>query len=220
MPHICIYQPKSFAPFPTPYSSKTFTPLVWENHQICHIQHLLLGLDASIVQFRHYLTTCSTIFSLENALHELQENWDHVFNKFITVDTVHRLQPFLVQACRHEQPPVSIITTSESDTSQPQPPFQWVRNQTVPCTTSTTPPCIPHTQHANLSLSITAPQVIHTPTLIPSTSFTCYLSTLVTYFNPCASCGAAKEHFPGCTAWDQGLQGWTGGSVTLFLALT
>ena len=71
MPPTHIYEQRSFALFPISYSSETFAPLVREDRQISHVQYLLQGQHASLACFHHYLTTCSTIFSLERTLLEL-----------------------------------------------------------------------------------------------------------------------------------------------------
>ena len=83
MPPTHLYEQRSFAPLPISYSSETFVPLVLEDHQISHVQYLLWGQHTSLARFRHYLTTCSTIFSFEQTLQELQDNWDFVFVEFV-----------------------------------------------------------------------------------------------------------------------------------------
>ena len=207
MPPIQVYEQRSFAPFPIAYSSKTFAPLVWENRQISHVQYLLRGQHASLARFQHYLTTCSTIFSLEQTLWELHNNQDHVLTEFITPDTVNRLQPFLIQTRRRMTTPISIATTTDTDSIQSQPILQQNRRHTPPIAH------IPHTHHDNAPLPVitpsTTPIVIRIPTPIPpaNTSITCYVSPLVIQFNPCASCGSADRHPPSCSVWSQSLQG-------------
>ena len=206
MPPIRVYEQWSFAPFPIAYSSETFAPLVWENRQISHVQYLLRGQHASLAHFRHYLTTCSTIFSLEQTLQELRDNQDHVFTEFVTPTTVSWLQPFLIQTRRRMTAPVSIATTSDTSSVRSQPVPQQNGRCTPPITR------IPHTLHNNAPLPITTssttPTIVRIPTPIPpaSTSVTRYVSLLITWFNPCTSCGSADGHLPGCSAWSQSLQ--------------
>ena len=97
MPPTRTFDNRSFYPFPIDYSSETFAPLVRSDRQITHVKYLLRGNPAAIARFHHYLTTCATIFSLEQTIHDLQNSRDHVFAEFVTPDVVHRLQPFLVQ---------------------------------------------------------------------------------------------------------------------------
>ena len=88
------------------------------------------------------------------------------------------------------------ITAHSSTKQKMHPPVTW----------------IPHTLHNNAPLPITTSSttltIIHVPTPIPptSTSVTCYMSPLVIRFNPCASCGSADSHLPGCSTWSQSLQ--------------
>ena len=196
MPPTCVYEQRSFAPFPIAYSSENFAPLVRENRQISHVQYLLQGQHASLACFHHYLTTFSTIFSLEQTLQELQDNQDHVFVEFIAADNIHQLQPFLVQTHHHMHAPISIATTTDTNLIQLRPASQQDRRRT-PLVTQ-----IPHTHHDNTPLPITNLVVVCIPTPIPptSTSTTRYISPLVIQFNPCASCGSADGHLPGCTA--------------------
>ena len=98
MPPVRLYQQRSFALFPITYSSELFTPYVKEDRHIGHVCHLLCDDHASLARFHHYLTTFSTIFSLKQTVRELQENCDHIFDDFVTPDTIQRLQPFLVQS--------------------------------------------------------------------------------------------------------------------------
>ena len=196
MPPIHIYRQRSFAPFSIAYSSETFASLIHENHQISHIQYLLQGQHASLACFRHYLTTCSTIFSLEQTLRELHDNRDHVFAEFVTTDTINPLQPFLIQTRRRMHAPISITTNTNTDSVQSQPASQQNRRHTPSVAQ------IPHTHHDNAPLPITTlnptPIVIHVPTSIPpaSTSITRYVSPLVIQFNPCTSCRSANGHLP------------------------
>ena len=107
MPPARTFNNRSFYPFPIDYSSESFAPLVRSDRQISHVKYLLRGNPAAIARFRHYLTTCATIFSLERAIHDLQTSRDHVFDEFITPDVVRRLQPFLIQTHRRSQAPPS-----------------------------------------------------------------------------------------------------------------
>ena len=210
MPPIHVYEQWSFAPFPIAYSSETFAPLVQENCQISHVQYLLRRQHTSLARFRHYLTTCSTIFSLEQTLWELHDNRDHVFAEFVTsrltTNTVYRLQPFLIQTRRRMHTPISIATTTDTNSTQSQPAPQQNRRRSPPVAR------IPHTHHDNVPLPVTTsnatPIIVCVPTPIPSTStsVTHYVSPLVIRFNPCTSCGSTDGHLPGCSVWSQGLQ--------------
>lgn len=193
MPPVRLYQQKLFAPFPITYSSETFAPLVKDDRHIRHVHHLLHDDQALLAQLRHYLMTYSTIFSLEQTIRELCENHDCVFNEFVTPDTVHQLQPFLVQSQRHTHPPISINTTTDSNSSRSS-----LRHNN---THSIQPPVVrlPHALHDNTLLPLYSPAPpIRPPTPIPSLSTTHYRSPLMTHFNPCATCGANTGHFPGC----------------------
>ena len=110
MPPAHTFNNRSFYPFPIDYSSETFAPLVRSDRQISHVKYLLRGQPAAIARFRHYLTTCATIFALERTLQDLQNSCDHVFTEFITPNVVHRLQPFLIQT-RHRShlPPSATV---------------------------------------------------------------------------------------------------------------
>ena len=113
MPPTRSFNNRSFYPFPIDYSSETFTPLVRSDRQIAHVQYLLRGQHATQARFRHYLTTCVTIFALEKTLQDLQSSRDYVFAEFITPDVVHCLQPFLIQTRRRLQiPPSTTIITN------------------------------------------------------------------------------------------------------------
>ena len=107
MPPVCTFDNRSFYPFPIDYSSETFAPLVRTDRQISHVRYLLRGQPAAMAHFRHYLTTCLTIFALEQTLQDLRNSRDYVFAEFITPDVVHRLQPFLIQTRCHSQVPPS-----------------------------------------------------------------------------------------------------------------
>ena len=206
MPVIRTYEQWSFAPFPIEYSSKSFAPLVRENHWISHVRYLLQGQPAALARFRHYLTTCSTIFTLEQMLQELQDNRDYVFANFVTPDVVQRLQPFLIQTCRRALAPAPIITTTDTSSTQTLPPPQQTQRHTPTVR-------LPQAQHDNLPITVTVPNVtptvVCTPTPIPpaSTSITQYVSPLVIRFNLCTGCSSATSHLPGCSDWSQGLHG-------------
>ena len=106
--------------------------------------------------------------------------------------------PTFVQSCRHMHTPISIATTTDTNSTQSR-STSW---QGRGCT----PPQIPltrrilHTHHDNTPLSITAPVVVRIPTPIPPTSITHYVSPLITQFNPCISCSSADSHLPDCMA--------------------
>ena len=91
MPPVRTFDNHSFYPFPIDYSSETFAPLVHTDQQISHVRYLLRGQPAAMARFQHYLTTCSTIFALEQTLQDLRNSRDYVFAKFVTPDVVHRL---------------------------------------------------------------------------------------------------------------------------------
>ena len=192
-------------PYSIAYSSETFAPLIQKNRQISHVQYLLWGQHTSLAHFQHYLTTCSTIFSLEQTLRELCDNQDYVFAEFVTTNTVNQLQPFLVQTRQWMHTPISIATTTDTNSILSQPVPQQNRQRTPPVT------WIPHTYHDNAPLPVATPSktptIVCVPTPIPptSTSVTCYVSPLVIRFNPCTGCGSADGHLPGCSIWSQGL---------------
>ena len=102
--------------------------------------------------------------------------------------------------------PISIATTTDTDSIQSQPAPQQNRRCTPPVTQ------IPHTYHNYAPLPITTPNttptVVHVPIPIPpiSTSVICYVSSLIIQFNPCIGCGSADGHLSGCSIWSQGLQ--------------
>ena len=112
MPPTRTFDNHSFYPFPIDYSSESFAPLVRSDRQISHVKYLLRGNHAAIARFRHYLTTCATIFTLEKAISNLQTSRDHVFDKFVTPDVVQQLQPFLIQMRRRSQAPPSTTIIS------------------------------------------------------------------------------------------------------------
>ena len=206
MPIIQTYEWQSFAPFPIEYSSKSFTPLVRENRQISHVRYLLWGQPAALACFCHYLTTCLTIFTLEQTLQELRNNWDYVFANFVTPDVIQQLQPFLIQTRRRVLAPASIITTTDTSSTWTWPPPQQTQRHTPTVQ-------LPQAQHDNLPITVTVPNVtptiVRTPMTVPpaSTSIARYVSPLVIRFNPCTSCGSANGHLPGCSNWSQGLHG-------------
>ena len=131
MPPTRTFDNRSFYPFPIDYSSETFAPLVRSDRQISHVKYLLRGNPAAIARFRHYLTTCATIFALERTIQDLQNSRDHVFAEFITPDVVRRLQPFLIQTRRRSQVPPSTAVIDN------------VRRQQVPIPTPTPPTTTP-----------------------------------------------------------------------------
>ena len=177
MPPIRVYGQRSFAPFPIAYSSETFASLIRENHQISHIQYLLRGQHASLARFRHYLATCSTIFSLEQTLWELHDNRDHVFAEFVTIDTVNPLQPFLIQTCRRMHAPISITINTNTDSVQSQPASQQNRRRTPSVAR------IPHTHHDNAPLPITTPNPTPIVVRIPTPSHPPVLALLAMYLH-------------------------------------
>ena len=115
MPPTRTFNNCSFYPFPIDYSSETFAPLVHSDCQISHVKYLLHGQPATIARFRHYLTTCATIFALERTLQDLQNSREHVFAEFITPNVVHRLQPFLIQT-RRRSPSAAVIANVRHNT--------------------------------------------------------------------------------------------------------
>ena len=207
MPPARTFDNRSFYPFPIDYSSESFAPLVRSDRQISHVKYLLRGNPAAIACFRHYLTTCATIFSLERAIHDLQTSRDHVFDEFVTPDVVRRLQPFLIQTQRRSQAPPStaiinhvrrqqilpLIPTRSLATSTPTEP-----DQPIPMVR------LPHASHDNIPIVVpvadTTPVVARSATPIPPLvgTLTCYVSPLLSTFNPCPGCGS-DGHFSGCT---------------------
>ena len=208
MPPIRTFDNRSFYPFPIDYSSETFAPLVRSDRQISHIRYLLCGQHAAQARFRHYLTTCATIFALEKTLQDLQNSRNYVFAEFITPDVVHRLQPFLIQTRRRSQiPPSTTVITNIQRQQQTQTPTPPTTTTTTIRPNQPTPTVrIPHALHDNAPIVITVPNttpaVVRTPTPIPPPLVApiCYVSLLLTHFNPCVRCGSADDtHFSSCT---------------------
>ena len=207
MPPIRTFDNRSFYSFPIDYSSKTFAPLVHSDRQISHVQYLLRGQPAAQARFRHYLTTCATIFALEKTLQDLQNSRDYVFAEFITPDVIHHLQPFLIQTRRRSQIPPSatiIANIQRQQTQTPTPPTTTTTtvrtNQPIPTVWT------PHALHDNTPIVVTVPNAtptverIPTPIPPPLVAPVRYVSPLLTQFNPCVGCGSAdNNHFPGCT---------------------
>ena len=209
MPPTRTFNNRSFYPFPIDYSSESFAPLVRSDRQISHVKYLLRGNHAAIARFRHYLTTCATIFTLEKAVFDLQTSRDHVFDEFVTPDVVRRLQPFLIQIRRRSQAPPSTTIINNIRRHQELPPIPNL-SIAAPTITETTQPIptvrLPHASHDNIPIVIPAPSTtpvivrpdtpIPPPLVIPS----CYVSPLLSTFNPCPGCASADDnHFPGCT---------------------
>ena len=205
MPPTRTYHQRSFAPFPIMYSSESFAPLVQEDRQITHVHYLLRGQHAALAHFHHYLTDCSTIFTLEQTIQELRDNCDYVFANFTTPDVIYRLQPFLIQSHQRSLAPVSIATTTtvtSTDSTYSRPSTQRPQGHAFTVR-------LPQTHHDNAPIVVTAPHVtpdvtpvvVHTPTPIPTTSNSLvrYVSPFVTRFNPCSGCGSTDDHFPGCS---------------------
>ena len=174
MPVTRTYHQRSFTPFPITYSSESFAPLVREDQQISHVRYLLQGQHAALARFRHYLTNCLMIFTLEQTLQELGDNRDHVFADFTTPDVIYQLQPFLIQSCRRSLAPASIVTTTtttDASSTHSRPPTRRPQEHA---------PIIrlPQTHHDNLLIVVTVPRATpvvtpvtaHTPTPIPTTS--------------------------------------------------
>ena len=212
MPPAHTFNNRSFYPFPIDYSSETFAPLVRSDQQISHVKYLLRGQPAAIARFRHYLTTCATIFALERTLQDLQNSRDQVFTEFITPDVVHRLQPFLIQTRRrsHLPPSATVIANARHQHVQTPTPQMPDLPIAIPTTDRTNHPLpivrIPHTFHDNAPIVVTvpsaAPAVVRTPTPFPSSTAppVRYVSPLLTEFDPCTACGSAVDgHYPGCT---------------------
>ena len=204
MPPARTFHHRSFYPFPIDYSSESFAPLVRSDRQISHVKYLLRGNHTAVARFRHYLTTCATIFTLEKAIADLQTSRDHVFNEFVTPDVVQRLQPFLIQTRRRAQAPPSTAIINNIRRQQDLPPLP-------PPTTISTPQSTPTVRLPNASHD-NAPIVIptSTPTVVdrrPDTpippslvSPPRYVSPLLPAFNPCPNCGSADgTHYRECT---------------------
>ena len=207
MPPIRTFDNRSFYPFPIDYSSETFAPLVRSDRQISHVRYLLRGQHAAQAHFRHYLTTCATIFALEKTLQDLQNSRDYVFAEFITPDVVHRLQPFLIQTRRRSQIPPSAAVIANVHRQQTQTPTPQTTTTTTIRPNQPIPTVwIPHALHDNVPIVVTVPNatpaVVCTPTPIPPplVAPVRYVSPLLAHFNPCIECGSADDtHFPGCT---------------------
>ena len=209
MPPTRTFNNRSFYPFPIDYSSESFAPLVRSDRQISHVKYLLRGNHAAIARFRHYLTTCATIFTLEKAISDLQISRDHVFEEFVTPDVVRRLQPFLIQTRRRSQAPPSTTIISNIRRQQELPPIPTfpLASPTVTKITQPIPAVrLPHASHDNIPIVIPTPNptpVIvrpDTPIPPPLAAPPRYVSPLLSTFNPCPSCGSADgTHFRECT---------------------
>ena len=204
MPPARTFNHRSFYPFPIDYSSESFAPLVRSDRQISHVKYLLRGNHTAVARFRHYLTTCATIFTLEKAIADLQTSRDHVFDEFVTPDVVQRLQPFLIQTRRRAQAPPSTAIINNIRRQQDLPPLP------PPTTISITQPTptvrLPHASHDNVPIVVptsTPTAVDRRPdTPIPSSLVPPprYVSPLLPVFNPCPSCGSADNtHYRECT---------------------
>ena len=167
MPPTRTFNNRSFYPFPIDYSSETFAPLIRSDCQIAHVRYLLHGQHAAQARFQHYLTTCATIFALEKTLQDLQSSHDYVFAEFITLNVVHRLQPFLIQTQRRSQiPPSTAVITNvrrQQQTQTPTPPTTTTNTVRPDQPTSTVR--IPHAFHDNIPIVVTVPNVTSTPPL-------------------------------------------------------
>ena len=208
MPPTRTFDNRSFYPFPIDYSSESFAPLVRSDRQISHVKYLLRGNHAAIARFRHYLTTCATIFSLERTLHDLQTSRDHVFEEFVTPDVVRRLQPFLIQTRRRSQAPPSTTVINNIRRHQELPPIPVLPNTTPTLETNHHTPllCLPHASLDNVPIvvpvSTTAPVITRPDTPIPPSLIAPprYVSPLISTFDPCPSCSSADgTHFRECT---------------------
>ena len=209
MPPTRTFDNRSFYPFPIDYSSESFAPLVCSDRQISHVKYLLRGNHAAIARFRHYLTTCATIFTLEKAISDLQTSRDHVFDEFVTPDVVRRLQPFLIQTrCRSQAPPsTTIISNIRRQQELPPVPTLPLASPTVTEITQPIPAVrLPHASHDNIPIVIPTPNTtsaiirpdtpIPPPLAIPPR----YVSPLLSTFDPCPGCGSADgTHFRECT---------------------
>ena len=209
MPPTRTFDNRSFYPFPIDYSSESFAPLVRSDRQISHVKYLLRGNHAAIARFRHYLTTCATIFTLEKAISDLQTSRDHVFDEFVTPDVIRRLQPFLIQMRRRSQAPPSTTIINNTRRHQELPP---IPNFPIaaPTITETTQPIpsvrLPHASHDNIPIVVPAPNTTpvivrpDTPIPPPLVNPPRYVSPLLPTFDPCPGCGSADgTHFHECT---------------------
>ena len=196
MPPTHVYEQRSFASYPIAYSSENFAPPRSQKSSniSCSIPFArpthFLGLLSSLFNYLLY-----HLFPWTNPLGATRQS-GFVFAEFVTADTIYRLQPFLVQTRYRMHAPISIATTTNSNSTQLQSPSWQNRTHTPPVAR------IPHAHHNNTSLPVTTLVVVRIPTPIPpiSTSITCYVSPLVIWFNPCTGCGSANGHLPGCTA--------------------
>ena len=217
MPPTQNFDNRSFYPFPIDYSSESFAPLVRSNRQISHVKYLLRGNHAAIARFRHYLTTCATIFALKKAVSDLQTSRDHVFDEFVTLDVVRRLQPFLIQTHRRSQAPPSTTIINNIRRHQELPPIPNLPTAPPTITEPTQPiPSVrlPHASHDNIPIAIPAPNTTpvivrpDTPIPPPLVTQTRYVSLLLSTFDPCPGCGSANgNHYSGCTLLSRGLHG-------------
>ena len=220
MPPARTFHHRSFYPFPIDYSSESFAPLVRSDRQISHVKYLLRGNHTAVARFRHYLTTCATIFTLEKAIADLQTSRDHVFDEFVTPDVVQRLQPFLIQTRRRAQAPPSTAIINNIRRQQDLPPLP---PSTIASTPQFTPTVrLPQASHDNVPIVVptSTPTVVRdnvsivapasTPTTVarrPDTPIPSplvppprYVSPLLSGFNPCPSCGSADDtHYRECT---------------------
>ena len=213
MPPARTFHHRSFYPFPIDYSSESFAPLVRSDRQISHVKYLLRGNHTAVARFRHYLTTCATIFTLEKAIADLQTSRDHVFDEFVTPDVVQRLQPFLIQTRRRTQAPPSTAIINTIRRQQDLPPLP--PPTTVPTPQSTPTVRLPHASHDNVSIDVPTSNI---PVVVPTSAPTAvdrrpdtpipsslvppprYISPLLPVFNPCPSCGSADNtHYRECT---------------------
>jgi hypothetical protein len=203
MPPARTFNHRSFYPFPIDYSSESFAPLVRSDRQISHVKYLLRGNHTAVARFRHYLTTCATIFTLEKAIADLQTSRDHVFDEFVTPDVVQRLQPFLIQTRRRAQAPPSTAIINNIRRQQDLPPLP--PPTTIPITQPTPTVRLPHASHDNVPIVVPTstptadrrPDTPIPPPLIPPPR---YVSPLLPVFNPCPSCGSADNtHYRECT---------------------
>ena len=208
MPPARTFNNRSFYPFPIDYSSESFAPLVRSDRQISHAKYLLRGNHAAIARFRHYLTTCATIFTLEKTISDLQNSRDHVFEEFVTPDVVRRLQPFLIQTRRRSQAPPSTTIINNARRQQDLPPIPTLPLSSPPATEITRPIPTVRLPHATLdNIPIVVPAPIDTPALRPDTPIPPpivvpqrYVSPLLPLFDPCPGCGSADgTHFRECT---------------------
>lgn len=155
------------------------------------------SIQCSLSSLSYYL------FSLEQTLRELQDTREYIFNDFITPEVVRLLQPFLVQSHRHAHPLISIHTTTDSGSS-PSSTLPDVIRSPQPLVTR-----LPFALHDNTPLPPLPPYSsvlpVRPPTPIPPLSITHYCSPLVTQVNPCSTCGAAADHFPGCELQTRGV---------------